>query len=123
MLKDEIQKSRFKNQIYSDNFLILIIEAMKERVSFIKEFIDTCTYFYEAPTEYEQKSVEKNWKPETPHQLNKLKEEFSTLNNPIKEDYELALSKVSEELNVGKGKTYSSFKISSFWSEYRTRNV
>ncbi len=46
---------------------------MKERVSFIKEFIDTCTYFYEAPTEYEQKSVEKNWKPETSEHLNKLK--------------------------------------------------
>ena len=104
LLKDEIQKSRFMNQIYSDNFLTLIIEAMKERVSFIKEFIDTCTYFYEAPSEYEQKSVDKNWKPETPHQLNKLKEEFSKLNNPIKDDYEFALSRVSEELNVGKGK-------------------
>ncbi len=104
LLKDEIQKSKFKSQIFSDNFLILIIEAMKERVSFIKEFIDTCTYFYEAPTEYEQKSIEKNWKPETPEHLIKLKEEFVLLNNPTKEDYEHALSKVSEEINVGKGK-------------------
>jgi len=104
LLKDEIQKSRFKNQKYSDKILTLIIEAMKERVSFIKEFIDTCTYFYEAPSEYEQKSIEKNWKPETSDQLNKLEEEFLKLNNPMKEDYELALSRVSEELNVGKGK-------------------
>ena len=77
---------------------------MKERVSFIKEFIDTCTYFYEVPTEYEQKAVEKNWKPETPNHLIKLKEEFVSLNNPTKEDFEHALAKVSEELNVGKGK-------------------
>ena len=104
LLKDEIQMSKFKNQTYSDEFLILIIEAMKERVSFIKEFIDTCTYFYEVPTEYEQKAVEKNWKPETPNHLIKLKEEFVSLNNPTKEDYEHALAKVSEELNVGKGK-------------------
>jgi glutamyl-tRNA synthetase len=104
LLKDEIQMSKFKNQTYSDEFLILIIEAMKERVSFIKEFIDTCTYFYEVPTEYEQKAVEKNWKPETPNHLIKLKEEFVSLNNPTKEDFEHALAKVSEGLNVGKGK-------------------
>ena len=104
LLKDEIQMSKFKNQTYSDEFLILIIGAMKERVSFIKEFIDTCTYFYEVPTEYEQKAVEKNWKPETPNHLIKLKEEFVSLNNPTKEDFEHALAKVSEGLNVGKGK-------------------
>ena len=104
MLKSEIQKSKFKNGNYSDKFLLLIIQSMKERVSFIKEFIDTCTYFYEVPTEYEQKAVEKNWKPETPNHLIKLKEEFVSLNNPTKEDFEHALAKVSEELNVGKGK-------------------
>ncbi|MCK7517726.1 MAG: hypothetical protein MZV64_08430 [Ignavibacteriales bacterium] len=30
-------------KIFQMNYLLLIIEAMKERVSFIKEFIDTCT--------------------------------------------------------------------------------
>jgi glutamyl-tRNA synthetase len=104
LLKDEIQKSKYKNQNYSDEFLYLIIEVMKERVSFIKEFIDTCTYFYEAPTKYEQKSIEKNWKPDTSEHLNKLKEKFAALNNPQKEDYESVLAKVSEEFNVGKGK-------------------
>lgn len=104
MLKEEIEKSKFKNQSYSDNFLLLIIKAMKERVSFVKDFIDTCPYFYEAPTEYEQKSIEKNWKPETPEHLKKLRDKFSTLDNPVKEDFEHSLAKVSEELNVGKGK-------------------
>ncbi|MEO8231439.1 MAG: glutamate--tRNA ligase, partial [Ignavibacteriota bacterium] len=103
-LKDEIQKSKYKDQNFSDEYLKLIIEAMKERVSFVKEFIDTCSYFYEAPTEYEQKSIEKNWKPETSQHLNRLKDEFTTLSIPIKEDFEHVLAKVSEELNVGKGK-------------------
>jgi glutamyl-tRNA synthetase len=104
LLKEEIKKSKFKDQNFSDNFLSLIIDAMKERVSFVKEFIDTCTYFYEVPSEYEQKSVEKNWKPETPEHLAKLNEEFALIDNPSKEDFETALVKVSEELNVGKGK-------------------
>lgn len=104
LLKDEIQKSKFKDRIYSDDFLSLIIDAMRERVSFVKEFIDNCTYFYEAPTEYEAKSIEKNWKPETPEYLKKLKEAFASLNNPAKEDYEHSLTKVSEAVNAGKGK-------------------
>ena len=104
LLKDEIQKSKFKDQNFSDDYLKLIIESMKERVSFVKEFIDTCSYFYEAPTEYEQKSIEKNWKPETPSHLNKLKEGFELLSYTSKEDFENVLAKVSEELNVGKGK-------------------
>jgi len=104
LLKDEIHKSKFLGHNYSDNFLTLVIEAMKERVSLVKEFIDTCTYFYEAPSEYEQKSVDKNWEPETPIHLNRLKKEFASLNNPTKEDFEHSLAIVSEELNVGKGK-------------------
>ena len=103
-LKLEIQKSKFKDQNYSDEYLSLIIEAMKERVSFVKEFIENCTYFYEAPTVYEQKAIEKNWKPETPEQLKKLNSEFYKLSNPTKEDFEHALSKASEDLNIGKGK-------------------
>ena len=104
LMKDEIQNSKFKTKNYSDTFLNLIIEAMKERVSFVKEFIESCTYFYEPPTDYEQKSIEKNWKPETPALLNRLRDEFTSFNNPSKEDFEHALAKVSEELNVGKGK-------------------
>ena len=104
MLRARIQETEFKIQNYSDEFLLMIIEAMKERVSFVHEFIDNCKYFYEAPKEYEKKAIEKNWKPETPMQLRKLRDAFSRLENPTKEDYEHALAKVSEELVIVKGK-------------------
>jgi len=104
MLKSEIENSELRIENYSDERLLLIIESMKERVSFVKEFITECRYFYTPPAEYEQKSIEKNWKSDTPNQMKKLAEAFSVLDNPTKEDYELALTKVAEELNVGKGK-------------------
>ncbi len=104
MLKDRIQKSEYSSQNFSDQYLLLIIDAMKERVSFVHEFIDNCKYFYESPKEYEQKAIEKNWKPETPEQLKKLKDAFSLLINPTKADYEQTLTQVAEELSVGKGK-------------------
>jgi glutamyl-tRNA synthetase len=104
LLKKEISNSQFSTRNFSDDFLLQIISSMKERVSFVKEFITTCQYFYTPPTEYEQKSVEKNWKPETPEHLRKLIDEFKLLNNPSKEDFEHAFVKTVDQLGIGKGK-------------------
>ena len=103
MLRIEILNSQFSTLILSDDYLLKIITAMKERVSFIKEFVTTCQYFYTAPIEYEQKSLEKNWNSETPSHLRKIREAFYNLNNPTKEDYEQSLTNVAIELNIGKG--------------------
>ncbi len=97
LLKNELKNSDFKDSSFSDEKLISIIHAMKERVTFVKDFIYSCKYFYEAPTEYEQKAIEKNWKEDTPKHLLKLKSEFEKLVNPTKEDFETAL-------NISKGK-------------------
>ncbi len=104
MLKDYIKTTEFADRNFSDTFLLNIIHAMKERVSFVHEFVNNCKYFYEAPKEYEQKSIEKNWKEDTPQLMKKLVEKFSLLNNPDKDDYEKALNKIAEELGIGKGK-------------------
>ena len=104
MLKDELSKSEYKNSSFDDDHLLLIIEAMKERVSFISVLITSCKYFYEAPKEYEQKSVDKNWKEDTPVQLKMLVDSLSKITAPKKEDYEKIVSDTATSLNVGKGK-------------------
>ncbi|HRI47402.1 MAG TPA: glutamate--tRNA ligase [Ignavibacteriaceae bacterium] len=104
LLRDEILKSEFNTLTLPDEYLIAIIRVMKERVSFIREFIDKCTYFYKIPVVYEEASVQKNWKEETPAYMNKLAEKFAGLVNPQKEDFEIALTEVATELNIGKGK-------------------
>ena len=104
LLKTDIKSSEYSSNNFTDDYLLLVIQSMKERVSFVKEFITTCPYFYKMPDSYEQKSIEKNWKEETPSHLLKLKDAFAQLDNPTRSDYEQALTIVSEELNVGKGK-------------------
>ncbi|NOX18682.1 MAG: glutamate--tRNA ligase, partial [Chlorobi bacterium] len=88
----------------SDERLLLIIEAMRERVSFVKEFIYNCKYFYERPTEYDEKTVKKRWKEDSPKFLKALAERFEKLENPTKEDFEHTLKSLAEELEVGLGK-------------------
>ena len=104
MLKDELSKSYYKDKVLDDDYLLLIIEAMKPRVSFVNEFITKCTYFYTEPTEYDEHVIKKRWKDDTSEQLIKLRDNIAQLDNPVKEDFENALTKTSEELNIGKGK-------------------
>jgi glutamyl-tRNA synthetase len=104
MLKVDLSKSIFKDKVLRNDYLLLIIEAMKPRVSFVNEFITNCTYFYTEPTEYDESIIKKRWKEDTPEQLKKLRDNIAELNNPAKEDFEYALTKTAEELNIGKGK-------------------
>ena len=49
-----------------------IIGLVKGRVSFVKELWDQAAFFFVAPTTYEEKSVKKRWKEETPAQMREL---------------------------------------------------
>ena len=111
MLKNELKQSKYKEIHYEDKFLIGIIEAMRPRVSFVKELIDNCSYFYEPPTEYDVEVIKKRWKEDTPQELKKLAEEFSRLENPGKEDYETALHKAAESLTIGNGKLIHAVRL------------
>ncbi len=112
MLKEEIIRASYDMSKFSDDYLLKIISTMKERVSFVREYLTKSPYFFEAPTEYEQSSIQKNWKEETPEQISKLYDAFTKLNNPTKEDYEIALAKTAEELNIGKGKLIHPLRLS-----------
>ncbi|GMU87522.1 MAG: glutamate--tRNA ligase [Ignavibacteriales bacterium] len=104
LIREELAKSEFSTGVYSDEYLVNIIHAMKERVNFAAEFVGKCPYFYAAPKEYEQQSIDKNWKPETPDQLKALAENFAKLENPDTHAFEQALADTATTLNVGKGK-------------------
>ncbi len=104
MLKEELLKSKYKHETYSDDFLLKVIESMKERVSFIKDFIEKSFYFFEAPYSFDESAIKKRWKNDTPAQLIKLKDAFIKLENPSKEDFENSLRKTAEHLGIGIGK-------------------
>ncbi|MCU7490180.1 MAG: glutamate--tRNA ligase [Bacteroidota bacterium] len=103
-LKEELSNSKFKDNTLSDEYLLKVIAAMKERVSFVKEFLEKSPYFFERPEGYEENAVKKSWKENTPELLDKLIEGFERLDNPKKEDYEDVLHKTAEELQVGNAK-------------------
>lgn len=111
MLKDELRKSRFQQKHFADKYLLMIISAMRERVSFAKDFIEKCPFFFEGPVGYDKEVVRKRWKGETSNHLKKLVEVFKRLENPGKEDYEAALNKTAESLSIGNGQLIHAVRL------------
>jgi len=111
MLRVEIVKSEFRSNIYSDDYLLKVISAMKERVSFVKEYLTKSPYFFSAPDFYEEQNLKKRWKDDSAELLNKLKARFEQLENPSKEDFEKALDETASQINVGKGQLVHPLRI------------
>jgi glutamyl-tRNA synthetase len=100
MLRQQLKLSGIANTQFDDQYLLNVMSAMRERVTFVKDFVDKSPYFFRPPAEYDHDVMKKRWKRETPGQLIRLIEEFQVLTDPQKEDYESALQRAAEELNV-----------------------
>ena len=57
---------------FSRDYIGRAAAMVKDRVSFIKELWANARFFFEAPTEYEAKSVKKRWTPDMPQHMKDL---------------------------------------------------
>jgi glutamyl-tRNA synthetase len=100
LLKAHLAQTSYAAQGFGDSFLLSVIRAMRERATFIKDLVEKSPYFFERPTQYDLDVVKKRWKPETGNQMKRLLEEFAQLQNPGKEQFESALHKAAESLQI-----------------------
>lgn len=103
MLKEHLALSPFGDKKFSDDYLLKVIAAMRERVTFVKDFVEKSPYFFAPPEHYDPAVVKKRWKPDTAQRLKKLAEEFSRLTDPRKADYEAALQRTAESFHLAQG--------------------
>ena len=64
---------------YSDEYITRAVSMVKDRVNFVRDLWDVTRFFFEAPTEYEEKAVKKRWKEDTPALMNELVEVLNGL--------------------------------------------
>jgi glutamyl-tRNA synthetase len=100
MLREYLKQTSFYEKHLDDAYLLSIIGAMRERVTFVKDFVEKSPYFFQPPKEYDQEVREKRWKHDTADHLKRLVEEFSRLVDPKREDYEAALLRAAETVNI-----------------------
>lgn len=111
MLRSEYDKSRFAKIQVSDEFLSQVVEAMRERVSFVHEYIEKSSYLFERPTEYDQVVVQKRWKEDSSAFLKDYADKISEIENPTREDYDHILHQLAEEWEVGIGKVIHPLRL------------
>jgi glutamyl-tRNA synthetase len=103
LLKEELARSRYAAVAFEDSYLLKIIQAMRPRVTFIKDFLEKSPYFFEPPAEYDPEVVKKRWHTQTPAQLRALAAEFSRLEHPTNEGFEQALETAARALQISNG--------------------
>ena len=111
-----------------------VTAMMKDRVSFVKELWPLCSFFFEAPTEYDEKTVKKRWKEDSAQQLTELIgvlegiDDFSLENQEqiVHQWIEQKEYKLGNIMNawrltlVGEGKGPGMFDISAFLGKEET---
>lgn len=61
----ELLKTKELIHNFSESQLSKIVELLRERVNFVNELLPLSHYFFSAPQIFDEKAVQKHWKPET----------------------------------------------------------
>ena len=111
-----------------------VCEMMKDRVSFVHEMWPLCSFFFVAPTTYDEKTVKKRWKEDSAAQLTELAEVLKGIDDFSLENQERIVHAWIEEKGyklgnimnawrltlVGEGKGPGMFDISAFLGKDET---
>lgn len=94
----------------SDEKLETYCGIMKERASFIPDLMDG-RYIFSAPTEYDERTVQKKWKENTPEVLEKFSAVLEKVEPFTPENIESAMKGFLEEEQLGMGALLPNFRL------------
>ena len=95
----------------SDETAGKVANIMKERATFISDLWDLTSYFFIAPTEYEEKQLKKYWKGENPARLAELREVLAGIDDFSLENTEHIVHSWIEERGYGMGQIMNSLRL------------
>jgi glutamyl-tRNA synthetase len=105
MLADEIDGD------YSPEYLASVCDLMKERATFISDIFIDGDYFFGNVTSYDEKTVKKKWKDDTPQIMEELLIEFQSVTEWKTESIETVFSAYLEKKEYGFGKVGPGFRL------------
>jgi glutamyl-tRNA synthetase len=91
--------------------LAKIVSLIKERAHFVNEFWDLSVFFFEAPTQYDEKAA-KNWKEETPRLMLELIKILENITDFTSNSIETIVKSWMTENEIGMGKIMQPFRLS-----------
>ena len=70
VLKEHLDESIYRN--IDKSMVAKVIGLVKDRVNFVPELWEQADFFFVAPTEYDEKSLKKRWKEDSPKHMQEL---------------------------------------------------
>ena len=89
----------------------LVVSMMKDRVSFVKELWPLCSFFFIAPTEYDEKTVKKRWKGNSTQQMTELCEVLENIEDFSIEGQEAIVEKWIADKGYKMGDIMNAFRV------------
>ena len=108
-VKEEMEKAGL--DMPDDNFLLGLIDLMKERVSFVKEFVEKSNFLLSAPTEFDAKTTRKRWKADAIALIGDLREDFSQISDWQSQTLHDAFQSFIQKKEVGLGKVMAPLRL------------
>ncbi len=100
-----------KNISYEKEYVSTVIGLVKERVNFVKELWDQVSFFFVAPTLYDEKTIKKRWKADTPAQLSELAHVLQSIDDFSSESVEKEVKQWIENENLHLGNIMNAFRL------------
>ena len=88
-----------------------VVSMMKDRVNFVKELWPLCSFFFIPPTEYDEKTVKKRWKPDSAKVMSELVEVLSGIQDFTVEGQEHVVMAWVEQQGYKLGDVMNAFRL------------
>ena len=88
-----------------------VVAMMKDRVNFVKELWPLCSFFFIAPTEYDEKTVKKRWKTDSAKVMGELADVLEGIDDFSVEGQEPVVMKWIEEKGYKLGDVMNAFRL------------
>ena len=88
-----------------------VVSMMKDRVNFVKELWPLCSFFFIAPTEYDEKTVKKRWKADSAKVMGELADVLEGIDNFSVDGQEPVVMKWVEEKGYKLGDVMNAFRL------------
>lgn len=91
--------------------ILKVVALMKDRVNFVHELWPLCSFFFIAPTEYDEKTVNKRWKEYSAQQMSELAEIIDELDDFSTEHQEETVFAWVESKGYKLGDVMNAFRL------------
>jgi len=91
--------------------IVQVVAMMKDRVNFVKELWDLCSFFFIAPLEYDEKTVKKRWKENSAEVMAQLAEVLRGLDDFSIENQERVVFAWMEAKGYKPGDVMNAFRL------------